>query len=251
MIWYSSMTTAMRSQQNRNDNVSILQDIISENERCINESESEEAENELFLDIDEQLTWAMLQCDKLRKKQKLAAIQSKIETLQVIETTKRSHRAFTQTLTKNSNDLRIVFIMSMMTKWNHHEIILQKRRSSISLKKYHDKIIKEHREWIRDVKISFQNTSWHFESEEKKILYCMIYLKSESKKLWFDHEETMYAVQQMWFNFIDFLLNLIKDSMNRDIDVTQQYANALQRSNQIIWTFTAHLSILKHQLSFV
>jgi len=50
------MTTAMQSQQNRNDNVSILQDIISENERCINKSESEEAENELFLDIDEQLT---------------------------------------------------------------------------------------------------------------------------------------------------------------------------------------------------
>ncbi len=55
-IWYSSMTTATRSQQNWNDDVSILQDIISENERCITESESEEAEDELFLDIDEQLT---------------------------------------------------------------------------------------------------------------------------------------------------------------------------------------------------
>ncbi len=37
--------------------------------------------------------------------------------------------------------------------------------------------------------------------------------------------------------------------MNRDIDVTQQYANALQRSDQTIRTFAAHLSILKHQLS--
>ncbi len=37
--------------------------------------------------------------------------------------------------------------------------------------------------------------------------------------------------------------------MNRDIDVTQQYANALQRSDQMIWTFAAHLSTLKHQLS--
>ncbi len=88
-----------------------------------------------------------------------------------------------------------------------------------------------------------------FESDEKKILYCMIYLKNESKKLWFDHEETMSAVQQMWFNFINFLLNLIKDSMNRDIDVTQQYANASQRSDQMIWTFATHLSTLKHQLS--
>ncbi len=37
--------------------------------------------------------------------------------------------------------------------------------------------------------------------------------------------------------------------MNRDIDVTQQYLNASQRSNQTIWTFAAHLSTLKHQLS--
>ncbi len=77
----------------------------------------------------------------------------------------------------------------------------------------------------------------------------MIYLKSESKKLWFDHEETMFAAQQMWFDFINFLLNLIENSMNWSIDVTQQYANASQRSDQMIWTFATHLSTLKHQLS--
>ena len=96
----------------------------------------------------------------------------------------------------------------------------------MSLKKYHDKIIREHKEWIRNVKILFQNISWYFESYEKKILYCMIYLKNESKKLWFNHEEIMFATQQMWFNFIDFLLNLIEDSMNQSINVTQQYMNA-------------------------
>ncbi len=147
MIWYSSMITATWSQQNWNDDVSILRDIISENERRITESESEEAEDELSLDIDEQLIWVMLQRDELRKKQKLAAIRSEIETLQVVETTKKSHQVFTQALTKNSNDLHIVFIMSMMTKWSHHKIVLQKRRFSMSLKKYHDKIIREHREW--------------------------------------------------------------------------------------------------------
>ncbi len=249
MIQYSSMITATWLQQSWNNNVSISWDIISENERCIMKSESEEAEDELSLDINEQLTQAMFQRDELQKKQKLAAILSKIETLQFVETTKRNHWAFTWALTKNLNDLRIVFIMSTMTIRSHHKIVLQKRRLSMSLKKYHDKIIKEHREWIRDVKISFQNISWHFESDEKKILYCMIYLKSESKKLWFDHEETMSAAQQMWFDFINFLLNLIENLMNWSIDVIQQYANASQRSDQMIWTFAAHLSTLKHQLS--
>ncbi len=226
MIQYSSMIIATWLQQNWNNDVSILQDIISENECHITKLESEKAEDELSLNINEQLTWVMLQHDKLQKKQKLAAILLKIETLQFVETTKKSHRAFTQALTKNSNDLRIIFIVLMMMKRSHHEVILQKQRFSMSLKKYHDKIIKEHREWIRDVEISFWNISWYFESDEKKILYCMIYLKSESKKLWFDHKETMFAAQQMQFNFIDFLLNLIEDSMNWSIDVIQQYANA-------------------------
>ena len=253
MIRYSSMTTATRSQQSCNNDISILQDTISENERCIMKSESEEAEDELSLDIDEQLTRAMLQRDELQKKQKLAAIWSEIETLQVVETTKRSRsafiQAFTRVLTKNLNDLRIISIVSTTTKWTHYEIVLQKRRLSMLLKKYHDKIIRKHREWIRDVKTSFWNTSWYFKSDKKKILYCMIYLKNESKKLWFNHEETMSAAQQTWFNFIDFLLNLIENSMNRSIDVTQQYANASQHSDQTIWMFATHLSILKHQLS--
>ncbi len=62
----------------------------------------------------------MLQRDELQKKQKLAAIQSKIETLQVVEMMKRSClafiQAFTQVLMKNLNDLRIVSIMSTTMK---------------------------------------------------------------------------------------------------------------------------------------
>ncbi len=99
MIWYSSMTTATWLQQSCNDDILILQDTISENERCITESESEEAEDELSLDINEQLTHTMLQCNELWKKQKLAAIQSEIETLQVVEMTKRSRSAFIQAFT--------------------------------------------------------------------------------------------------------------------------------------------------------
>jgi len=78
-------------QQNHNDDVSILQNIISENECYIIKSESKEAEDELSLNINEQLIQVMLQCDKLQKKQKLTIIQSKIEILKVIQTTKRSY----------------------------------------------------------------------------------------------------------------------------------------------------------------
>jgi len=43
-------------QQSYNNDVLILQDIISENECCIMKLESEKAENEFSLDINEQLT---------------------------------------------------------------------------------------------------------------------------------------------------------------------------------------------------
>ncbi len=74
MIWYSNMITVTWLQQSWNDNISILWDIISENEHHIMKSESEEAEDELSLDINEQLTCIMLQRDELQKKQKLAVI---------------------------------------------------------------------------------------------------------------------------------------------------------------------------------
>ncbi len=60
MIWYSSIITATQLQQNWNNDVLILQNIISENKRHIMKSESEEAEDELSLDINEQLTQSML-----------------------------------------------------------------------------------------------------------------------------------------------------------------------------------------------
>jgi len=110
-------------------------------------SECKKAEDEFSLDINEQLTCIMLQCDELQKKQKLAAIQSKIEILQVIKMTKKSCSAFIQAFIENLNDLRIIiFIVSTITKQSHHEIILQKRKLSMFLKKYHDKIIKKHKE---------------------------------------------------------------------------------------------------------
>ncbi len=53
MIWYSSMTTVTQLQQSWNNDVSILQDIISENEHYIMKLESEEAKDKFSLDINE------------------------------------------------------------------------------------------------------------------------------------------------------------------------------------------------------
>jgi len=56
IIWYSSMITEMQLQQSWSDDASTLQNIMIENK---------DAENELFLDINEQLTWIIIQHDEL------------------------------------------------------------------------------------------------------------------------------------------------------------------------------------------
>jgi len=69
---------------------------------------NEKVKNELSLDLDEQLTKAILQCDELQKKQKLAVIHSKIKILQIIEMMKKSHLIIISDFTVNLNDLRFV-----------------------------------------------------------------------------------------------------------------------------------------------
>jgi len=63
---------------------------MTENEHCNLKFKNEEEKDELFLNFNEQLTKATFQYDELQKKQKLAAIYLKIETLQIIETMKKS-----------------------------------------------------------------------------------------------------------------------------------------------------------------
>jgi len=49
-------------------------------------------------------------------------------------------------LIENFNNLHIIFIVLMRTKQSYYEIISQKQRLSMLLKKYHEKIIRKHRE---------------------------------------------------------------------------------------------------------
>ena len=132
---------------------------------------------------------------------------------------------------KNADWVHTFFTVIVRAKWSLDEIILQKRKSSLTLKEYHDKNIREHKEWVHDVEILFYNTSWYFEMNAEKIIYAMIYLQDESKKLWYDHEDINLLLAYTWSYFINFLLNLLEDLMNQSINMTQQYANAVQHSN--------------------
>jgi hypothetical protein len=90
---------------------------MTENKCCNLKFKNEEAKDELSLDFNKQLIKAILQCNKLQKKQKLAVICLKIKILQIIETMKKNHLITIQEFIVNSNNLYfITFIISMRMK---------------------------------------------------------------------------------------------------------------------------------------
>jgi len=90
---------------------------MTENECCNLKFKNKEAKDKLFLDLNKQLTRAILQHDKLQKKQKLTTIHLKIKILQIIEMTKKSHLTTTQKFIVNLNNLHfIAFIISMIMR---------------------------------------------------------------------------------------------------------------------------------------
>jgi len=55
----------MQLQQSQNDDASTLQDIITENEYCNLKFKNQKAKDKLFLNFNNQLIKATLQCNKL------------------------------------------------------------------------------------------------------------------------------------------------------------------------------------------
>jgi len=68
---------------------------MTENEHRNLKFKNEEIKDELFLDLNEQLIKMTSQHNELQKKQKLATIHLKIETLQIIDITKKSYLTIT------------------------------------------------------------------------------------------------------------------------------------------------------------
>ncbi len=127
--------------------------------------------------------------------------------MQVIKTTKKSHWVFTWIFMKNLNDLHIIFIVSITMKWSHHEVVLQKWRLSMLLKKYHNKIIKEHKEWIVIViVIVIHRFLWHWFRLNSWETLC--YLYRVNKTLWERKSLIIYmTASRSWNNEIDTVLS--------------------------------------------
>ena len=212
-----------------------------------NESSAETLHN-----LNNELTQVRHQQNELLKKWELQQIQEEVCILREVlmkNQTLSSDILLIRTLISQQTSS---YSASTTSKWNAAEVpASQNSKWRVWLKKlssYHEKTIKEHLNWIRDAHTVFHFSSENFSTEKNKVLYAMQYLAGKSKNIWYHHKKTLNWNTLIWAYFEKFLLNIIENSVNCQLNAYQLYINALQQSHQSVHSFEVYLSNLETQI---
>ena len=116
------------------------------------------------------------------------------------------------------------------------------------LKIFHAKSTREHRNWVRDAEEQFRLTPQNFITDEDKILWCNQFLGDDPKEQYHNEKAKDLNEVSTWATYVSFLLNLIEDPVNRELDLAQAYADASQRPSQSVREFDAYLNSLEAQM---
>ena len=116
------------------------------------------------------------------------------------------------------------------------------------LPEYHSKSRQEHRKWVRDADVAFALTPWNLDDDTNKILWATQSLKSDLKEQWHNKRAQVPAIANLWEYFTTFLLDKVKDPVNRQLDINQEFMDAKQRPSQSVAAFDAYLTSLEAQL---
>ena len=81
-----------------------------------------------------------------------------------------------------------------------------------------------------------------------QILWAMQFLEKKSRDIWYRHEKISLIALKNWTFFKQFLLDLIEDSMNRNLHYAQSFNDAKQRSHQFVNDFDVYLSSIEEYL---
>ncbi len=116
------------------------------------------------------------------------------------------------------------------------------------LKDYHGKNVKEHMDFRRSAEIAFRMAPEDFPRDQDRILYAMQYLSGEPRDAWARKESTIDIGRCSWEYFMEYLLDLVEDPVNRQLSTAQAYMDASQNKTQSVHSFAAYLDTLEAQL---
>ena len=114
------------------------------------------------------------------------------------------------------------------------------------LPEFHGKNVREHREWCQRAENAFRLAPRRFRDDEIKIAWTAQSLRGTPQMSWNNAVETQEGYT--WEQYKTFLLDLIEDPANRELDAAQLYEDAKQRPGQTAQQFKQYLITLEGQL---
>jgi len=188
----------------------------------------------------------------LLKKHCLVSVQREIQVLQ--------SQGADKLLVNDPSDLKAdhIFSISKHTQFiafikqsaeNYLSTMMLKRNiCSKHLNIYTEKTVQKHLNFVRSAETAFRLMLKNFLKDEAKILYIMQFLMRKPQNAWYWHQKTVPLEDISWEYFINYLLNLVEDSVNHQLHNAQTYTKAVQKLSQSVHGFAAYLSTLKVQL---
>ncbi len=131
------------------------------------------------------------------------------------------------------------------------ENVTASRKRMIRLDKiflYHDKSIKKHRDYVKNLTTIFRLILNDFSTKDFKIVYVMQSLAKEFKKTWYRFEKQNLDHEYIFKKYCEHLFNLIENFVNRHFHHAQFFSNAKQKEKQSMQAFDAFLNNLESQL---
>jgi hypothetical protein len=135
---------------------------------------------------------------------------------------------------------------------NQKDDVTASRKRTIRFDKillYHDKLIKKHRDYVKNLTTTFRLISDDFSTKDFKIVYAMQSLTEEFKKTWYRFEKQNLDYEYTFKKYCEHLLDLIEDFVNRHLHHAQFFSNAKQKEKQSMQAFDAFLNNLESQLT--
>ncbi len=154
----------------------------------------------------------------------------------------------------SNNLMQLIFISKKVvtsTVFNQRKDVTTSRKRTIKLDKislYHDKSIKKHRDYVKNLTTTFRLIFDDFSTKNSKIVYVMQSLTEESKKTWYRFKKQNLDHDYIFKKYCEHLLNLIENSINRYFHHAQFFSNAKQEEKQSMQAFNAFLNNLESQL---
>ncbi len=202
--------------------------------------------------LDNELKQTEKKRDLLLKKHHLVSVQREIQVLQsqdvnkpLVDDSFDLKADYTSFISEHTQFIAFIkqsaenYLSTMMLKRNIH---------SEHLNIYTEKTVQKHLNFVCSAETVFHLMLKNFLKDEAKILYIMQFLMRKPQNAWYWHQKTVSFEDISWEYFINYLLNLVEDSMNCQLHNAQTYTEAEQKLSQSVHTFAAYLSTLKVQL---